>query len=270
MKSIALEKEEFTIKVTGLVTGYRTKKSESIVTRAFDAGLRKGELTCLLGPNGAGKSTLLKTLSGFIPPVGGIVEILSKNLESFSETELSKTIGVVLTDRLNVENLSVEQLIGLGRSPYTNYWGRMRNVDQKIVDEAIEMVGIENLRHRMINTLSDGERQKVMIAKTLAQETPVIFLDEPTAFLDFPSKVETMQLLRRLAIKKEKTIFLSTHDLELALRIADNIWLLDKEAGVVTGSPDHLSENGDISRYFDRPGVRFIPETKLFEITDRG
>lgn len=249
-----------------LVTGYRSRHSEAIVTRGFGAALAKGQLTCLLGPNGAGKSTLLKTLSGFIPPMTGEIYIFGKPLADYSERDLSKLIGVVLTDRLNVENLSVEQLIGLGRSPYTNFWGALQEIDKKRVEESIALVGIENLRGRMVDTLSDGERQKTMIAKTLAQETPIIFLDEPTAFLDFPSKVEMMTLLKRLANENDKTIFLSTHDLELALQISDNIWLIDKKLGVTTGTASCLSADGSVGRYFDRPGVSYDPATRRFII----
>lgn len=254
------------IAVRGLVTGYRSRHSEAIVTQGFDAALAKGELTCLLGPNGAGKSTLLKTLSGFIPPMAGEISIFGKPLADYSERDLSKLIGVVLTDRLNVENLSVEQLIGLGRSPYTNFWGALQEIDKKRVEESIALVGIENLRGRMVDTLSDGERQKTLIAKTLAQETPIIFLDEPTAFLDFPSKVEMMTLLKRLANENDKTIFLSTHDLELALQISDNIWLIDKNSGVTTGTSACLSADGSVGRYFDRPGVSYDPATRRFII----
>ena len=133
---------------------------------------------------------------------------------------MSRLIGIVLTEKPDVQNMTIEELVGMGRSPYTGFWGTLDDEDKKIVGEAIQLVGIENLQGRMVHTLSDGERQKVMIAKALAQQTPIIYLDEPTAFLDFPSKVETMQLLRRLALEEQKTIFLSTHDVELSLQLA--------------------------------------------------
>lgn len=257
---------EETISVVDLETGYRTGKRTSVVTKGICASLYSGELTCLLGPNGAGKSTLLKTLTAFLPPLKGEIFIEHKPLAEYSDSELSKVIGVVLTERINLNNMSVEELVGMGRSPYTGFWGRMNNNDRRIVDDAISLVGIENLRGRMIQTLSDGERQKVMIAKALAQETPVIFLDEPTAFLDYPSKVEIMQLLQRLAREKNKTIFLSTHDLELALQIADKVWLMDKIHGVTIGTPEDLSLSGAMSRYFHREGVVFDRESGLFKI----
>ena len=263
-----MQKKE-TIRVIGLETGYRDKKKTTVITKGINASLYAGELTCLLGPNGAGKSTLLKTLTAFIPPIAGEVLIDGRELNQYSDVDLSRVIGVVLTEKLNINNMSVEELTGMGRSPYTGFWGHMTAHDKMIVDEAIDLVGLDHLRQRMVQTLSDGERQKVMIAKALAQETPVIFLDEPTAFLDYPSKVEIMQLLQRLAREKEKTVFLSTHDLELALQIADKVWLIDKPHGVTTGIPEDLSLNGDMSKYFHREGISFDLDTGLFKIDFR-
>ena len=260
-------KRSETIRITGLSTGYAGRHgSEVVVARDVDASLWSGELTCLLGPNGAGKSTLLKTLSGFLPPVAGTIMIEGRSLSDYRASDLGKVIGVVLTDKLSLQNMTAEELVALGRSPYTGFWGRLSTHDREVVDEAISLVGIGNLRHRMVQTLSDGERQKVMIAKALAQETPIIFLDEPTAFLDYPSKVEIMQLLQRLARERGKTVFLSTHDLELALQIADRVWLVDKTLGVRTGAPEDLALSGDLARFFSREGVRFDMKTGLFRI----
>ncbi len=255
-----------TIKITDLTTGYHSRHGVREVTKDINASLYSGELTCLLGPNGAGKSTLLKTLIAFIPPISGEIVIKGKTLDEYSDSELAETIGVVLTDKVNLENMTAEQLVALGRSPYTGFWGRLGQDDRQIVEEAIKLVGIEELRSRTVRTLSDGERQKVMIAKVLAQETPVIFLDEPAAFLDYPSKVEIMQLLQRLAREKGKTVFLSTHDLELALQIADKVWLLDKVNGVSTGTPEDLALDGTIGRYFNREGLIFDGSAGLFRI----
>ena len=246
-----------TIQIESLSTGYRSKNNVTVVAHDINATINGGELTCLLGPNGAGKSTLLRTLSAFLPPVKGDITIMGRNLRDYSDRELAKTIGVVLTEKTDLRNMTVEDLIGLGRSPYTGFWGTLHRQDRQIVDRAIEMVGIEPLRGRMIHTLSDGERQKVMIAKALAQETPVIFLDEPTAFLDFPSKVEIMQLLHNLSRTTGKTIFLSTHDLELALQIADTIWLLDREKGVMIGTPEQLATDGSLNSFFTQRGIEF-------------
>ncbi len=185
--------------------------------------LRSGQLACLIGENGIGKSTLLKTLTGFLPKLKGSLLLGNRDIESFSQRELARQVSIVLTQKPDVQNLTIEEIIGLGRSPYTGFFGRLRAEDRKVVDDAIATMGIGKLRGRMIQTLSDGERQKVMIAKALAQETPIILLDEPTAFLDFPSKAETFQSLQRMAHERDKLILLSTHDLELAVRFADSL-----------------------------------------------
>ncbi|MBD5340145.1 MAG: ABC transporter ATP-binding protein [Bacteroides sp.] len=254
------------IRVVDLTTGYRNSKGDKEVTTKLTASLYAGELTCLLGPNGAGKSTLLRTLAGFQKPLSGSIEITGKNIVDFRGRELSRTIGVVLTEKPLLENMDVETLVGLGRAPYTDFWGRFSKEDREAVDKSLSMIGIESLRHRMVQSLSDGERQKVMIAKAFAQETPVIFLDEPTAFLDYPSKVEILLLLYNLAHSMEKTIFLSTHDLDMALQLTDRVWLMDKKLGVRTGTHRELTESGDLERYFQRPGIRFDKETGLFKI----
>ena len=232
------------------------------------AGINSGELTCLLGANGVGKSTLLRTLSAFQPKLTGEIRIQGKEIGSYTDKQLSKVISVVLTEKCDIRNMTSVELIGLGRSPYTGFWGTLSKEDKEVVDHAINLVGISHLAHRMVHTLSDGERQKVMIAKALSQETPVIFLDEPTAFLDFPSKVEMMQLLHQLSRQTDKTIFLSTHDLELALQIADKIWLMDKVNGVTIGTPEDLSLDGTLSSFFARKGIVFDLETGLFRVNN--
>lgn len=198
------------------------------VVSNINVEIKSGELTCLIGSNGIGKSTLLKTLTGFLPKLSGRLLLDGRDINMLSQRERAKYTSIVLTYKSDVQNLSVTEMVGMGRMPYTGFWGKLNTSDQTIVAEAIEMVGIEHLKNRMIQTLSDGERQKVMIAKALAQQTPVILLDEPTSFLDFPSKVEMLQLLHRLAKETNKVVFLSTHDLELALRIADRLVELNK------------------------------------------
>ena len=187
----------------------------------INAVVRSGQLTCLTGENGIGKSTLLKTLTGFLSKLGGELLLDDREVGTFSQRELARQVSIVLTQKPDVQNLTVEEVIGLGRSPYTGFFGRFHDADWTVIADALASVGIEPLRHRMIQTLSDGERQKVMIAKALAQQTPVILLDEPTAFLDFPSKAETFRLLQRMAHDRDKLILLSTHDLGLAVRFAD-------------------------------------------------
>ena len=282
-----------TIQLRDLSIGYQTKHSVKTVAAGINGAIRSGELTCLLGANGVGKSTLLRTLAAFQPAISGEIFIsrkaeggTRKEISSLSDKELSKLIGVVLTEKPDVRNMSVRELVSLGRSPYTGFWGTYTDEDLRIVDEAIEMVGITDLVRRPVHTLSDGERQKVMIAKALAQQTPVIFLDEPTAFLDYPSKVEVLQLLRRISREAEKTIFLSTHDVELALQLADTIWLMRKieeggtrkeegdmaklgEGGrspVTIGSPQELAASGDLGRFIERQNIVFDKETLTIRV----
>ena len=269
-----------TVVLKDLSIGYTQKGNEKLVAQGLNAAINSGELTCLLGCNGVGKSTLLRTLSAFQPALGGDVMINYelritnyelRSLTSFTDKELSRLIGIVLTEKPDVRNMTTEDLVGMGRSPYTGFWGTLTADDRQIAAEAIGMVGIESLRGRMIHTLSDGERQKVMIAKTLAQQTPIIYLDEPTAFLDYPSKVEMMQLLRRLAHEQQKTIFLSTHDVELALQLADRLWLMEPNQ-LSVGTPRQLADDGTLSRFIERDGIVFERDSltiriKKFDIT---
>ena len=250
-----------TIHINDLSIGYRTKNDTKLVASHIQARIYSGELTCLLGANGVGKSTLLRTLSAFQQKLGGEIAVLGRDMDSYSDKELSTTIGVVLTEKCDIRNMSVRDLVEMGRSPYTGFWGRLDKEDKQVVEESIALVRIENLASRMVYTLSDGERQKVMIAKALAQETPVIFLDEPTAFLDFPSKVEIMQLLHHLTRSTNKTIFLSTHDLELALQIADKIWLMDRTNGITPGTPEDLALSTETGLF--RIDNRYSKEIRL-------
>lgn len=255
-----------TIQLINLGIGYMTKHGIRTVAEGINGTIRKGELTCLLGANGVGKSTLLRTLSAFQPMTAGEVLIEGHDMTSFSDKEMSRLIGVVLTEKPDVRNMRVRELVSLGRSPYTGFWGTYSKEDLKIVDEAISLVGIDTLSRRMVHTLSDGERQKVMIAKALAQQTPVIYLDEPTAFLDYPSKVEVLQLLRRISREAGKTIFLSTHDVELALQLADTVWLMSHEEGMTVGTPRQLAQQGALSRFIEREGITFDAETLTIKI----
>lgn len=261
-----MNKKDQTIKINDLAIGYSFKKGVRTVSEHISSTIYSGELTCLLGANGIGKSTLLRTLIAFQPKLSGEIFIYDKEIEKYTEKELASLISVVLTEKFDIKNMTSYELISLGRSPYTGFWGKLSYEDKKKIDEAIALVKIQQLSSRMIDTLSDGERQKVMIAKALSQDTPVILLDEPTAFLDFPSKVEIMQLLHRLSRKTNKTIFLSTHDLELALQIADKIWLMDAEHGIQTGTPEDLSLNGSLSSFFSRKGIIFDQNSGLFRM----
>lgn len=256
-----------TIRLERLSIGYAHGKTRHVVATGLDASIRSGRLTCLLGRNGVGKSTLLRTLAGFLTPLEGRILLLGHPLSSYTRADLARLASVVLTGKPQVQNMRVDELIALGRSPYTDFWGRLHAEDRQAVDEAMRLVGLEAFAHRMTSTLSDGERQKVMIAKALAQQTPIIILDEPTAFLDFPSKVETMQLLRRLAHENEKTIFLSSHDLELSMQLSDELWLMS-DRQLVMGTPRQLASDGTLARYVARHDVRFNAEEMTLVIKE--
>lgn len=202
-----------------LTVGYRGHR----VVEDISLSLPCGRLVCLLGPNGAGKSTLLRTLCGFQPPIEGTVTISGSDITTMSAAEVARLVSVVLTDRPLTPSLTAAEMVGMGRAPYTGFWGRLSDEDRRLVSEAMQAVGIAPLATRRMGRLSDGERQKVMIAKALAQHTPVIVLDEPTAFLDYPSKVAVMKTLARLAHNEGKTILMSTHDLELASQLGDEL-----------------------------------------------
>ena len=255
-----------TVELRNLTTGYVARSSRVLIEKNVNASLYEGEFCCLLGPNGAGKSTLLRTLSGFMPPLSGTVMLFDRPLGAYSDQELSRKISVVLSDRPSVTSMNVEQLVALGRSPYTGFWGRLTDRDHKVVEHSMELAAVDSFRHRLVDTLSDGERQRVMIAKALAQETPVIFLDEPTAFLDFPSKAEMMRILRHLAHKEGKTVMLSTHDINMALDLADSLWLVDKRIGMETGTTAELAESGALARYFAAPGISFDKAAMQFTL----
>ena len=227
--------------------------------------LHAGELCCLLGANGAGKSTLLRTLAAFQPTLSGEMTIDGERLETIPPRRLSTMIGIVLTERIRTGGITVRDMVAMGRSPYTNFWGRLTSEDHQEIDLAMEQVGITAFADRQISTLSDGERQKVMIAKALAQGTPIILLDEPTAFLDFPSKVEVMLLLGRLAHEMGKSIFLSTHDLDLALQTADRLWLMGKDENLfAVGTPRELAN--ELPRFFPSRHLAFDSQLLRFNI----
>ena len=238
--------------------------SRQNVTRALNDvsfTVERGEFLGIMGASGSGKSTLLKTLAGFLPKLAGNIFINGKEISEYTQKEMSRLASVVLTSRPDGMNMTVEEVVALGRTPYTGFWGTLSDDDKRIVNGSMNRVGISSLAKRTASTLSDGERQKMMIAKALAQQTPVIFLDEPTAFLDYPSKVDTMLLLSRLSHDMGKTIFMSTHDLELALQTADTLWLMAGDGKVDTGTPHELADSGALSAFIERSGITFDKDT---------
>ena len=250
------------LQLTSLQVGYRIAGKGKTILNPVTTSLQKGELVSLLAPNGAGKSTLIKTITGIIPSLGGEINILGKNITSISAKDIASYISIVLTDRVEADMLSVETLISFGRYPYTGWTGRLSMEDNKAVEEAIEITGIQKLRKNLITRLSDGEKQKVMIARAVAQQTPIMILDEPTAFLDLPNKIMIMRLLRKLVTDFNKAILISTHDLELALQVADRAWLISSEGQFYQGTPKELAANGSIHQVFSQ--VEFDKNTGKF------
>ncbi len=264
---MSAENREVTLSAKGLHIGYRLKsKSVNSVHTDLNLSLRSGEVTCLLGLNGAGKSTLLRTLCGFQPALGGEIILMGRKLSSYTQREISRTIGVVLTEKTNAGGVTVYDLVTLGRHPHTGFFGGLSSEDHQIVCESLEAVGIEHKAQNYVSELSDGERQKVIIAKALAQQCPIIILDEPTAFLDVTSRIETMVLLRRLANEQGKTILLSTHDLDMAIQMGDSLWLQKKRAPLYCGTPEDLILNGQLSTFFNREAITFDVSTGKLNI----
>lgn len=249
---------------TNLGIGYSEKNNQKLLHRNLDLALKPGELICMMGPNGAGKSTLLKTLAGFIPMQEGDAFIGDRSIKTLREKDLALMVSVVLTEKLFIEDFTVRQLVSLGRYPYTGFFGRLSDDDQEITDLALAETGLEQFADRKLSQLSDGEKQKAMIAKALAQETPLLILDEPTAFLDLPGRIEIMRLLRQLAVQKNKGILVTTHDLEQALRFADKLWLIAQGKPMVCGSPEDLLLQGHIESFFSREGILFDSHTGCF------
>lgn len=235
------------LRTRDLLIGY---KDEAILP-PINVSLNEGDLIALIGPNGAGKSTLFKTLTAHINPIAGNIELLGKNLSSYSPKEKAKLIGLVLTSRPDDMFLKVFDVVASGRCPYTNFFGKMDENDLNIIHESLEIVGINELKDRYFDALSDGEKQKVMIAKTIAQNTPIIFMDEPTAFIDYPSKIELFSLMKMLTKEKNKTIIFSSHDLEFLLRYTDDLWMISKKKELISGKKDELMHKGIVKEYFN-------------------
>jgi iron complex transport system ATP-binding protein len=254
----------------GLTIGYRRpRRADVMIAAELSLSLGRGELVCLLGPNGAGKSTLMRTLAGMQPALAGTVTLADADLATLTPRHLASRLSVVLTDRPNVGLLNGYALVALGRHPYTDWTGRLSPYDEAVVRWAVESVGAVDIAEHPVMELSDGQRQKLMVARALAQESDLILLDEPTAYLDLPRRAEMMALLRHLAADTGRAILLSTHDLDLALRSADTLWLL---AGgrTTAGTPEDLVLSGAFEDAFHGEGVTFDRETGAFRVERAG
>ena len=240
-----------------LAVGYRNGKTVVTLLQGLNLSLEKGKLVALLGQNGAGKSTLLRALTCDERPISGTIKVNGRSLADMSQKDRSRLIGLVSTERIQAGALTVTELVGLGRQPHTGFLGRLDDEDHEIVRQSMEDAGIIGKANEYMASLSDGERQKAMIARALAQQTPIIILDEPTAFLDVASRIETMRLLQTLAHDRGKAVLLSSHDISQSLMLADELWLITTDRQVITGSTDDLVASGAMDRLFDNRSIHF-------------
>ena len=260
--------QHLTIELRHLSTGYTERRRSVVISPDLSLSIRPGEIVMLMGPNGSGKSTLMHTMAGLLPPLAGEVELGEKPLSSLTMKEVARQLSLVLTERIPAGNMDVWEVVTIGRYPYTGFRGVLSAEDKRICEEALTTCRLTELRERIFDTLSDGEKQRVMIARALAQETPLILLDEPTAHLDLPSRLEVTTMLRTLAHKLGKSILISTHELDLALGWADTIWLLDRSGAITAKAPEDLILDGDIERVFGDPRLRFDQERGEFSIAE--
>ncbi len=258
-----MNKETVILDIKNGSFGYRGRKSETVLLRETNLQLRNGELVCLIGRNGSGKSTFLRTVMKLIPLLGGEITMMGIDLRSSHHSTIARTCAFVPTELVNAGEMTVRELVELGRYPYTNWLGKLMPRDLLAVDGAVDAVGLRELTERKVEEISDGEKQRSMIARTLAQKTALMLLDEPSAFLDIPGKYEITSLLRKLCNSGHSVVF-STHDLNLAIRFADKIWLIDHDH-IVQGAPEDLILSGIIGRLFDSDRVRFDMNTGDFQ-----
>ena len=234
------------LQTTNLLIGYKGRP----LMPEVNVSLRKGDIVALAGPNGAGKTTLFKTLTASIKALGGAIRLFGRDLRDYSPTGRSALFSLVLTEKPDDLFLKVSDIVAAGRYPHLGLLARMKSEDEQIIHDSLQTVGIEQLVNRNFVSLSDGEQQKVMIAKALVQDTPIIFMDEPAAFLDYPSKIELVNIMHKLSQEQGKTILFSSHDLDLLLRHADRMWVMGPQRPLRQGAPKELVDQGIIDEYF--------------------
>lgn len=259
------------LEIKNLSIGYRGRKdSQNVLLEKINLSVMPGEFVCLLGPNGCGKSTILRTISGIQKPLAGAILLDGEELVKLERPDIAKKISIALTENIGMGNISVYSLVSMGRYPYSHWLGILREEDFKIIDHSLEVTGMLEYKDKSYDELSDGLRQKAIIARALAQDTPIILLDEPTAFLDITSKLEIMQMLRVLTNKFNKSIILSSHDLDLALQSADTIWLITNDKRVQVDVPEDLVLNGHFEKAFNRNDIKFQIDKGIFKFEHPG
>lgn len=260
------EMSSVVLNIENLSIGYESAKSQLILEKGLYVTINQGELVCLIGPNGCGKSTLMRTIAGLQKPLKGTPFIAGNQISKLPPHKYARLLSLVLTDKISVGALTVYDIVSIGRYPYTNRFAKLTDEDNVIIKESIAMVHLENYHNRFYDELSDGEKQRVMIAKALAQDTPLIMLDEPTAHLDLPNRVEIMNILKSLARETNKAILLSTHELDLALQTADSIWLMHRNHDLRHGTPEDLVLNGSFTEVFHANAFDFDMNTGSFKV----
>lgn len=261
-------KEHIEIEAKNLSIGYSSKKKNTVINSNLNFSLYKGNFVSVLGKNGIGKSTLLRTIAKVQPQLNGEIFINSKELSAISAIELSKMMALVLTERLPESNLTVFELVALGRQPYTNWVGNLNEKDINVIKESLKLTKTEHLANQRFYELSDGQLQRVLIARALAQETDIIILDEPTAHLDVQHKMETFELLKNLVKKLNKTIIISTHEIHTALQTSDELWLMTENA-FITGKTEELVAQNKIEKLFKNETISFDKSTLRFSLSSK-
>ena len=253
------------LKTEELSIGYKTKSTETVVTSSINITLKKGELIGLVGGNGIGKSTLLRTLTKVQDKLSGSIELHNKSIATISNIDLAKTLSVVLTEPLASKNLTVYELVALGRQPYTNWIGNLSEKDIDIIDNALLQTNITNLKHKKCFELSDGQLQKVMITRALAQDTDLIILDEPTTHLDMYHKAYILKLLQNLVKQTDKTILFSSHEIDLAIQLCDTMIVMTPSE-VISDTPKNLISQGVFNSLFPKDLITFDDHTGSFRV----
>ncbi len=265
--SMAKNIENIILATENLTIGYPHKKANFEVQKNLNLNLKSGTLTCILGNNGIGKSTLLRTIAGMQKALSGDVFIHKKNSKNYSPVSLSKHISLVLTEALPPSNLSVYELVALGRQPYTNWLGKLTDLDKEIIAKALKQTQVTTLAPKKIHELSDGQKQRVMIARALAQNTDIIILDEPTVHLDIHHKIAILKLLNNISKTLNKSILIATHEVNFALQLADELWLMYPDKCII-GPPKSLIKNNTLQELFKSNLIKFDENSRHFNIVN--
>lgn len=254
------------LQISDVTIGYTAKNRLNVIQTSLNLTAEEGELIVLVGKNGCGKSTLIRSIACLQPIYGGRITLNGKNLTELSPAKRARLLSIVLTEQQSVASFTVKELISIGRDPYTGWLGKLTDKDIKIVSEAAELTYLKGFEYRNIHELSDGERQRVFIARALAQDTPMIILDEPTSHLDLPNRINILLLLQKLARDTGKTIIISTHELETAMQVADKLWIMENRGGVTVGIPEDMVLNGSFDKVFHHHNYEFDKEYGSFVV----